>query len=66
MKQKEEKKILSIKEVSEITKMSPSALYQVIHHDRLPCKSIGSRFVVEKEVLDKWMDTNLKKEAKKK
>jgi excisionase family DNA binding protein len=58
--------LLTIKEVSRITKIGPSTLYTILHFDRLPYKLIGdSRIVIQKEDLEKWMKVNTKHEERK-
>jgi excisionase family DNA binding protein len=58
--------LLTIKEVSKITKIGASTLYTILHFDRLPHRLIGnSRIVVQKEDLEKWMKANTKQDEQK-
>jgi excisionase family DNA binding protein len=58
--------LLTIKEVSRITKIGPSTLYTILHFDRLPYKLIGdSRIVIKKDDLEKWMKANIKQDEQK-
>jgi excisionase family DNA binding protein len=56
--------ILTIKEVSDLTKIAPSTLYTILHYEKLPHKLIGSRVVIEKDALDKWIKENIKRDIK--
>jgi excisionase family DNA binding protein len=49
---------LTIKDVSKMTNICPSILYSIIHFNKLPTETIGSRVVVQKKELEKWMKEN--------
>ena len=61
--------IFTIKQVSEMTGLNIATLYAITKYDKLPSEEIGQRRVIRKEVMDKWLEGNLKptdKEAGKK
>jgi len=59
---KEEKdKLLTVKEMSKMAKISPSTIYSVLHYDRLPFVSIADRILVKESVFNDWVKANIKK-----
>jgi hypothetical protein len=56
-----DKKILTVKEASTITKINPSVLYVVTQYEHLPHETIGGRIIVYEDVLKEWMKDNGKK-----
>ena len=62
--QKENENYLTIKEIAEMTKLSQSKLYTVIHYDRLKSELIGGRVVIKRENFEDWQRQNLKPKEK--
>jgi excisionase family DNA binding protein len=60
-----DKKILTVKEASTITKINTSVLYAVTQYEHLPHETIGGRIVIYEEALNEWMKNNQKRGGKK-
>ena len=60
---KEEKKedtLLTVKQISEKTKLSPSTIYTILHFSKLQHETIGNRIVVKESVFNDWQKENIK------
>ena len=53
-----EKKLVSVKELSEITGLSCSTIYTWVSQRRIPFVKVGRLTKFELEKIEKWLETN--------
>ena len=61
---KKEDGLLTVKQISEKTKLSPSTIYTILHFDKLQHETIGNRIVVKESVFNDWEKENIKVKEK--
>ena len=61
---KSEDKLLSVKELSARSNLSPSILYSVLHYEKLNYETIGGRILVKESVYSDWEKRNVKPKGK--
>jgi excisionase family DNA binding protein len=56
-----DKKILTVKDASKITRLNSSVLYAILQYEHLPHEMIGGRIIIYEDALREWMKNNLEK-----
>lgn len=56
-------KTLSIKEVSEMTKIGKSNLYKLARSGDIPCMRVGSKYIFTEESIDIWLREKIDQHA---
>lgn len=59
------KEIMTIKEVSEYLKMNYRTVYRLAEKREIPAFKLGKNWRVRKDLLDKWIEEQIKKKSKK-
>ena len=60
------KEIMTIKEVSEYLKMNYRTVYRLAERGEIPAFKLGKNWRVKKDLLDKWIEEQIKVKASKK
>lgn len=48
-------KVLTTKEVSELTGIGQTNLYKLAHRGEIPCMRINSKYIFTEESIEEWM-----------
>ena len=56
---KDEKDIMSIKELSEYIGLSRSKIYRLIREKKIPASKIGRQYKFARQVIDMWLKENI-------
>ncbi len=59
------KEIMTIKEVTEYLKMNYRTVYRLAEKGEIPAFKLGKNWRVRKDLLDKWIEEQIKKKSKK-
>ena len=55
---KSEKRLLTIREMGELTGLSVSTLYKMANQRRIPYVKVGSRLRFERQLIDNWLQAH--------
>lgn len=53
----EEREFLTIEDVCELLQMTPDAVRKSVHHDGMPCRKCGNRWMFSRQGLHAWLST---------
>lgn len=54
----------TVKELMEEMNISKNTAYKLIHTNGFPCVRIGSKYLIDKDGLEKWIKRNTNREIK--